>query len=235
MILTYEELQTDFLSRSNKLANKKLYIQDELKQIDVFLNHKNYESRTRLISITSENNYQPKIEIINKIFSYVVSGWETFSESYEDYYYNETEIEFTPFKKTSDITQPELHRFNERYKQYHIQGLEFAKYVLWLKRHENKNVLSKPNTRKLTNKQKLLALNCLGLNLSKYDNTKTAKILSQILEIGEENIRINLSYVEGKNNEVRTIQNLNKISQLFESAGISDVSSIINTEIENLK
>ncbi|ULC59666.1 hypothetical protein MBM09_01510 [Flaviramulus sp. BrNp1-15] len=235
MIITYEELQSDFMSRSNELANKKLYIQDELKQINTFLNHKDYDVKPMGLIGEITNNYRPKNEIINKIFSEVVYGWETFSKAYENYYYEEKEVEFTPFKKTTDITQPELDRFNNRYKQYHLQGIEFAKYALWLKRHENKNVLSKPNTRKLTNKQKLLALHYLGLSLSKYDNTKTAKILSQILEVGEENIRINLSYVEGKNKEVRTIPNLSKISQLFESVGITDVSNIIDSEIENLK
>lgn len=234
MILYFETLQNDFLSRSKDFTNKKLYTQNELNQIDTFLNHNDFDVSTTYLIDDVSNNYRPKIEIIKTIYFHVRYGWDTFFEAYQNYYNNEVENEFTEFKKTSDITESELQRFNEQYKEYHVQGLEFGKYVLWLKRHENKNVLSKPITGKLTNKQKLLALYYLGLKLNSYDKTKIAKILSQVLEIGENNIRINLSSIHGKNKEVRTLENLTKTSELFENVGITEISSKIKAEIENM-
>ena len=234
MIIFFKNLQNDFLSRSNELANKKLYIQKELKQIDFFLNHKDFENNSDYID---SNRYQPKIEIINKIHSHVQYGWETFSNAYEDYYYKDNEIEFTLSKKTSDITQPELDRLNEQYKQYLIQGLEFAKYVLWLKRIESEKKLSKPKQNNITLNHKMLMLYYLGFNPNKHNKTNASEILFLILglEKNKHNLYKSLSKLAGGRNKIRTKKNLFFVQQLFDKHNLKEISLQIQKDIEELK
>ncbi|SFZ90260.1 hypothetical protein SAMN05428642_101832 [Flaviramulus basaltis] len=236
MIIFFEELQSDFLSRSNVIANKKLYIQDELKQIDTFFNHQNFNVTTNNLFDNINNSYKPKIETIKKVFSEVKYGWDTFIKAYEHYYYNGKEIKFIPFEKGSDITQLQNDRFNERYEKYHIQGLEFGKYVLWLKEPEIKQN-GKSNPSYLSHKQKLLALQYLGLNLVGIDDTKAGFVLSKILDLDETNTRkyIPKIYHNSKDNDVRTKRNFEKLLKLFENEQFEDVSKKIEQDINSLK
>jgi len=86
----------------------------------------------------------------------------------------------------------------------------------------------------LSHKQKLLALHYLGLNTTKYENTKIAKILAEVLELSEDNTRIFLSYLSAGKNEVRTKANLEKVNQLFEKQGLSEISETIINDIKKL-
>ncbi|MBA4275307.1 hypothetical protein [Flavobacterium sp.] len=114
-----------------------------------------------------------------------------------------------------------------------IQSYEFSEYYKWL----NELLLVPQKAQKksvLSHKQKLLALHYLGLDTSKYDNTKIAKILSEILDLSEDNTRQYLSYVTAGKNDVRTKNNLEKVNQLFENQGITDVSNAIKKDLEKL-
>ncbi|WP_345167055.1 hypothetical protein [Algibacter aquimarinus] len=214
--------------------NKKLYIQNELSQIDTLLNHNLYDVKTSFIG-ESTNSYTPKIDILAKIFSTIKYGWDTFTSSYEQYFFNEKENDFIPFKKDKDITQEQLDSFNERHIKYHKQGSEFAKYVLWLKKGENKSELIKRNTSELSHKQKMLILYYLGLDILEHDKTSMSKLLFHLLELNEDNTRKYLSYVANGKNEVRTEKNLTKVKLLFEKFGFLGLSNTIQKDIDMLK
>lgn len=113
------------------------------------------------------------------------------------------------------------------------QARQLCKYYQWLKELK---LSAKSTTKKtgLTHKQKMLALHYLGLDLSLGDNKKLAFILSQILELDEENTRQYLSYLANGKNEVRTKNNLTKINQLFKNQGFIDISNSIQSDLENL-
>jgi hypothetical protein len=113
------------------------------------------------------------------------------------------------------------------------QAYEFFEYYKWLNSliNEPKKDVKKSS---LTHKQKLLALHYLGLDTSKFENSKIAKILSEILELSEDNTRQYLSYITAGKNEVRTKANLEKVNQLFENQGLLDISLSIKKDLEKL-
>ncbi len=122
---------------------------------------------------------------------------------------------------------------NETYQiKEHItkQAFEFSEYYKWL--NSLLNAPQKATTKNsLSHKQKLLALHYLGLNTAKFENTKIAKVLAEVLELSEDNTRIFLSYLSAGKNEVRTKANLEKVNQLFEKQGISEISDVIKKDI----
>lgn len=166
-------------------------------------------------------------------------------------------IDFGQFRKTRrvfeiDIHKGYLHFFAEAFQCFDIDGefiddinnnelstkiieqaKELCNYYQWLKQLK---LSTKPTTKKanLTHKQKMLALHYLGLNLNLGDNTKLAYILSEILELNEDNTRQYLSYLNSGKNEVRTKNNLSKINQLFKSQGFIDISTSIESDLEKL-
>lgn len=134
----------------------------------------------------------------------------------------------------------ELEKFHTDTNESHLmkelivkQAFEFSEYYKWL--NSLLNTPQKATTKNsLSHKQKLLALHYLGLNTVKYENTKIAKVLAEVLELSEDNTRIFLSYLSAGKNEVRTKANLEKVNQLFEKQGISEISDVIKKDIENL-
>lgn len=233
MIINFETLQKDFTSRSNELKNKGMYIEEELNQIDYFINHKNYTPQpTSPLGITNKS-YRSKIEILNKIYNDVRYGWDTFIIAYNEFCYNEKETEFKEFIKDSKIPEKELKKLNEQYQQYHKQGLEFGKYTLWLGRPKNKPTTEKEYS-DLSPGQKLLALHYLGLDFRDFTNTHVANVLSQILNVGPENIRKNLSKIYGGKNDLRNITNFEKLTELFENKTFESISNKLKREIKEL-
>ena len=107
-------------------------------------------------------------------------------------------------------------------KEHVKEAVELAKYYEWLKNsalqeHKESNKI------KLNLSQKLLALHYLGFE-TKYPNTKTAKILSAVLNSSESNIREKLSYLVSGENKVRTEDNLDVVRTLFREVGIKDLT-----------
>lgn len=113
--------------------------------------------------------------------------------------------------------------------------IDLAKYHEWLIELKQ-NLTSKPQQKKasLTLKQKLLCLYYLDLDLNMADNKCIAKILSQILDCGEENTRKYLSYICNGKNDVRTQKNLIKVNQIFNNAGLDSISDKIKKDIDKL-
>lgn len=113
------------------------------------------------------------------------------------------------------------------------QAKEFSKYYLWLKNLKPSDKVQKQSS--LSHKQKMLALHYLGLDLSKYDNTKSAKILSLILDLDEGNTRKYLSYVSAGKNDVRTKTNLSKLNEVFKHQGLDDIAFTIKNDLDKIK
>lgn len=132
-----------------------------------------------------------------------------------------------------DFNTIEESRFKEGQIINAKKAINFAEYYKWLK--ELNSPISKNKTAKksnLSHKQKMLALHYLGLDLSKFENTNSAKILSQILDLDYDNTRKYLSYVSGGKNTVRTKSNLQKIQNLFENQNLNTISNKIKVDIE---
>lgn len=234
MNINFENLKRDFNSRIENITNQSLFIQNELKQIDFFINHKDYTQQPKSTFQSLNNRYIPKNEILKNIYNSVIYGWNSFLFAYNDFYYNEVEIEFQGLKSVTGSQIDESNSFYKTHKECHLQGIELAKYTLWLKRSAEKKPSSVTKKSTLSHKQKMLALHYLGLDLSKYDNTKSAKILAQILDLSEENTRKYISYLSAGKNNVRTKSNLEKLSQLFEQQNFIDVSNQINSDIKKM-
>nr|WP_293304367.1 hypothetical protein [Allomuricauda sp.] len=113
------------------------------------------------------------------------------------------------------------------------EAVLFADYYTWLKSLKNVPAKSKLVT-SLSHKQKMLALHYLGLDMSKYDNTKSGSILGDILGLDKGNTRKYLSYVSAGKNDVRTKKNLQAVLNLFEYQEIKDISSKIKSDIDSL-
>lgn len=220
-IIKLQQLKDNFDSEIKKSINQKYVIDEGIKEVlDYIKNIPSYNSfRNTSKSLSKDNGAKTfKIKIPNLLRN-------LFSEAFNSY------IKFGKY---------ELERFHaDTNEMYQIkedtvkQAFEFSEYYKWLndlltspQKVEKKNGLS--------HKQKLLALHYLGLNTSKYENTKTAKILSEILELSEDNTRIFLSYLSAGKNEVRTKANLEKVNQLFEKQGLTEISDSIKTDIEKL-
>lgn len=216
-ITTLKEFQDKFNSELNKVNDKQKLIEAELKDIDEYLNENVMikADRKGLFSSRIRSKQYFGLDIIN-VYR------ERFSKEVHD---------FNIYGKVlgSDSLEKEV------IKDISKQAIEFSKYIDWL-RGLNREYNSKPQQKEypLSLNQRLLALHYLGLDLSKYENTNSAEILSQILGFGTENIRKSLSYLSAGRNKVRTKGNFEALIKLFGSQGFDDVSDKIKKDSEKL-
>lgn len=119
-----------------------------------------------------------------------------------------------------------------------LQACEFAKHYNWLIEYEEK-LFQKPKQKesKLTLNQKVLALHYLGLDLKKYDRTKSSNILSQIIGENESNIRKSLNYINSatKEEKIKNEQNLKKLIELFENEQFDTIKNKIKGDLEKVE
>lgn len=220
-IITFQQLQLAFQSALDNSSNKKYIIENEVNSILNYIN-----------TVPNFKAFQKKVILDSSQKSNSV-----FKLNVPDLGRNLLNIAFHNILITGRFEVPET--FNDTKETLEFknsitkQAFEFADYYNWLN-----TLLATPqkNTSKssLTHKQKLLALHYLGLNTSRYENTKMAKVLSEILELSEDNTRMFLSYLSAGKNEVRTKNNLEKVKQLFDNQGISDISNTIENDIKKL-
>jgi hypothetical protein len=219
-IIKLQQLKDDFNSAIEKSLNQKLAIETEIKEVLDFVN-------TIPIQRVFKKPIRPESETIRnrRIFKSPICDRRLLSDAF--YIIQET--------GTYDLKR----NFNDTDKSYQFkedtvkQGYLFFDYYKWLNSllNEPQKAVKKSS---LTHKQKLLALHYLGLNTIKYDNTKIAKILSEILDLNEDNTRQFLSYLTAGKNEVRTKNNLEKVNQLFNNQGLDEISNTIKSDIEKL-
>jgi hypothetical protein len=223
-IITNLELQNKFNTATKNSLNRHTLITFEIREIEEHIN--NIPANTRAFR---KMTYTSTVNVSKKIFDFsgIYIDRKIFNESFYQYLNNGTQI--TIERLYNDNDERYRHKQNSA-----DQAIEFFKYYQWLKTQlltpqklEDKDSLPV--------KQKLLALHYLGLDTSANDNNKCAEILGTILGVGSENIRKSLSHLyAGKNNNVRTKNNLEKVKQLFDSQGLTDISNRIKSDIENL-
>jgi hypothetical protein len=220
-ITTLSQFQNKFNSVFKKSNNQKFVVDSELNAILNYVNTiPNYGSFRKLVKPAFENKTAQIFELetpslLRSLFN------ESFNQFMMVGNYN-------PERLHSDTDEMFLIK-----EETTKQSYEFSEYYKWL--NELLVVPQKPQKKSsLSHKQKLLALHYLGLDTSKYDNTKIAKILSEILELSEDNTRQYLSYLSAGKNDVRTKTNLEKVNQLFENQEITDISNTIKKDLEKL-
>lgn len=216
----------NFTNKLNTVKNKEYLIENEINQILAFTS-----------SPDKDPNFLGDLNFANEtksVFNLMEMGNPVYFNSvFNEYLIEEKVTPILEFNEEGEMLPVE----DDFFKEEREDAIAFVKYYLWLKALQNPEKAKSKEKAKatLTHKQKMIALHYLGLNTSKYDNVKTAKILSQILDVGEENTRKYLSYLSAGKNNVRTSPNLEKVSQLFENAGITEVSTKINLDIEKIK
>jgi hypothetical protein len=185
--------------------NKTSLIQNEIKQIEAFTSSEALILKSSMMFTIYDN-------ATNSVFDLSLLGSRK--------YFNKYFVEYRINNKTSaddNISQ---------------QAVEFAEYYKWL--NELKIPKSKQKFSDLNNEQKLLALHFLFPNISDYTNTQLAKVLSQILNIGSENVRRNLSDLYKKDSEIRTIENFEKLIELFENKTFESITTKLKREINQM-
>ncbi|WMI66719.1 hypothetical protein RBH94_06030 [Aestuariibaculum sp. YM273] len=213
-----------FKSSLETIKNKEYLIDNEINQIQLFTSS---EGSSSIPWNPGDLNFNNET---NSVFDLMEMGGRSYFNSVFNEYLMHGEVQ--PIYEENE--EGEMIPTDEDFLRHDRENaILFADYYQWLKELKNgKNKSHKPKLSPLTHKQKILALHYLGLDLNKYDNVKTAKILSQILGVGEENTRKYLSYVSAGKNSVRTKQNLDKIHQLFENVGVTEISNKIKSDLE---
>lgn len=221
-LTTLSELQNKFNLALNNTTSKKFLIDNELKEIDNLLNYnplEKYNNRSLKKFVAKPKSH--------RVFSIEIANHQRtlFTSAFNNYMIN-GEFETPRYESTTD----------DEFKNFQFvvkQAYEFSKYYNWLNSlRETPEKSIKKST--LTHKQKLLALHYLGLDTSKFDNSKVAKILSEILELSEDNTRQYLSYLSAGKNNVRTKSNLETVSKLYDNQGLTDISNTIKKDLEKL-
>lgn len=242
---TPNEFIEEFKIQLDKTKNKSFLIEKEIKRIDAILytNKNNFNFNDDRIELLKwiQSEYEEETTdpwaFLNNEEEVFLIDCETIREIFDEYQ-KTGECIFNERKPTrkKEFTKEYIEHFkwqNQQRKKNIKIVKKFTDFYNWLKELE-KEYLTKPNTKKssLTLKQKLLALHYLGLNMNQTDNTNTAKILSQILDAGQENIRKSLSYISNGKNNVRTESNLKIVSNLFENHSLTEISNKIKEEIK---
>lgn len=202
----------EFKEELEKVKNKEFLIQNEIRQIEIFTSKRDGEIYSSQHTPDNRTNsvfdlsYYGSIDLINETFHhYSIYG------SIDD------------FNRKEDYSN-----------EYTIKnGILLAEYYFWLKELKITPKSDKKYT-SLNNDQKLLALHFLGLDLRDYTKTHVRKVLGEILNIGNENIRKNLSVLQGGKNNLRTEDNFKKLLELFENKTFESIQNKIKKELKDL-
>ncbi|WP_029034232.1 hypothetical protein [Salinimicrobium terrae] len=221
-LTTLSELKKAFHSALEEATDKQYLIENELREINNFI------------------SYVPIPKVQKRLYvkyHSVQKGTEIFDLNIPQAQRKDFTEAFNSILRTGEFQiEKSFHEPNEAFEirlNIKKQAFEFAEYYRWLNELKSSpQKASKKNV--LTHKQKLLALHYLGLDTSKFDNSAVAKILSEILELSEDNTRQYLSYISAGRNNVRTKTNLEKVNQLFEEQGLTDISKKIKSDIEKI-
>jgi hypothetical protein len=219
-IVTVSQLQEKFNQVYKTSLNPHFVLDNEIKEIVNYVNTVPSMSFYRSLKHKSTDNYKS-----TATFSFKIPDKNLFNTA------------FYQVQNNGSFEVERSHIDNDLMYEIKLQTVkqakEFFEYYKWLNELQAapKKVEKKPA---LTHKQKLLALHYLGLDTSKYENSKTAKILSEILELSEDNTRQYLSYLSAGKNDVRTKSNLEKVLQLFDKQGLTDISNKLKTDIEKM-
>ena len=118
-----QELQDIFNTRITTAKNMEVLIENELKQIDVFLHTQgSNNTRNELINILAEHdNLNPNFDRINWLY-FTKGDFDTFHRYYEDYLIHEIESPLPVYEFNNEISQEELNGFFEEIKKIRKQA-----------------------------------------------------------------------------------------------------------------
>ncbi|SDK79361.1 hypothetical protein SAMN04488034_101489 [Salinimicrobium catena] len=222
ILTTLSDLKKSFKSALEKSSEKQYLIENELREINNF--------------VTNLPIPRAKRNIFSKYYS-IPKGTAIFDLDIPFEFRRTFAEAFNKIIITGELEEVKLHSESDQAflfrKQISQQALEFVKYYKWLNELKNKPQ-TLPKKSSLDHKEKLLALHYLGLDLSKFDNKKTSKILSEIIGHSEENTRKYLSYLTAGKNNVRTPKTLKITLNLFESQGFDEISNTIKSDLEKI-
>tara|TARA_R110002049_G_scaffold240328_1_gene413687 strand:+ start:1614 stop:2339 length:726 start_codon:yes stop_codon:yes gene_type:complete len=231
-----KELQDIFNIRYEKIKNKILLIEDELKQIDEFFKTEGKNIyRPDIVDFLSNNDILPN-SVLNTHWIYPPTGYfSKFKFYYEGYLYEEIEYELPENKPTGNITYKEIKNYIKGMKPVRLQAFEFAKYTIWLK--EIKSVPSKKEVVEridLPLKQRILILDYLGVKHN--NNSALSEVLSLAIGKSRYNTRTCLNELKhfDKEKEVRNKENLLKMLKIFEHQDFTKIRMKINEDLEKL-
>lgn len=196
-----------------KATNKEYYIEYEISRIDDYVLTQSKPSELRGL-FKHKTRIPPNREFV---------------EGYEKYLHDMLDFDWG-----GDICSP--------YKiQNRLDGIECAKYKIYLKDYLKHNKAPKDESEKLSAVQKMLILDYMGLldkkNL-KHPDTKTSQLLSVVLERTPKKIKDTLTYKDGKGVErdkIRSVENLREILPFFEKLKMKNEVVQIKLDIDKLK
>lgn len=223
-ITSLESFQEKFNQALNETINPQLLLENEVKEVEQFTSktQRFFNPRDAFKNRKLKTQENGVFDITLKYFNKQV-----FVEAFNS-------VLITGDFKIKSQTSQEDDLFYQTKLISVQQAKEFSKYYLWLKdlKPTTNKIQKQPS---LSHKQKMLALHYLGLDLSNYDNTKSAKILSLILDLDEGNTRKYLSYISAGKNDVRTKTNLSKLNEVFKHQGLDDIAFTIKNDLDKIK
>jgi hypothetical protein len=225
---TLEEFKDNFNKALELIENKQALIKNEIQEIEGFINNDSLTSnqydylRSQFIESRTEKN----------IFRIILpkNSKEDFLIAYKEFKIN-GKVSVSKYPHEMD----EL--FTER-KLVYKQAEELAKYSDWLTNLlNNKPELNEKKKPFLYLNQKLIALQYLGLDMRKFDDTKSARILHHIIGMDESNIKKALPhiYFNAPKNKVRTKENLERLLLLFENEQFAEIKREIEKDLDYFK
>lgn len=224
-VITFEELKDKFIERINSISNKKILIENEINEVDIYIRNERITKPLGGGSFFSPSPMQ--ISYGKHVFDINIpqTSRHYFSKAFLKNLYEEEEIKY------EDKEHP---WYKERVLAIK-QAYEFVDYYIWLKK-----ILLKPNTAskkdilKLNHAEKVLALHYLGLKFNTKVNTQEnfAEIISRLIGMNYQNTREFIGLVQGGKNEVRTTKNLERVRKLFETFEFTDIANKIKEDIK---
>lgn len=221
-IIKFSDLKCKFEKALESSPHRDFLLHTETTELLEFINYipnyRSFKKKTHTPFIkTGKSVFEINASDLNRKF--ISAGFQGYSETGG----------FRLGRSSSDTN--EMHQIKLNCVQ---QGAELFKYYNWLNK-----VFSTPpkksKSKQLTLNQKILALDYLGVDLSNQDKTKTAKILSAILGMDEQNIRECLTYINvGRKNDIRSKNNLQVLHELFQNQSSVDISAKLLIDIESL-
>lgn len=215
--MTLEELSDKFRIAYNEISTdyKKRFIENEmeeiLKLVDDLASKERKTARLKSYAYGKEPNHVFNIE--------THPGWAMiFINSFNDYRNKGIQASYNREDIQEDVEQ----------------AYALVDYYKWLERNLTPSE-EKPQPKEvpLNLEQKLIALHSLGLNTASYNKTQLSKVLQQVLGTrGSGTIRQILSSLDTRQNQVRSLENLNKVRELLEHKSFERPQERLDEEIK---
>jgi hypothetical protein len=223
-IINFKELQENFNSALENTKHRRFLIKKEIEELIRFIDTIESNQENNPFKSFKYRNIPRSIHIPYGIFKLKIKNSIQLNKTfYELIYLGDNSLE-------EETKTNEEREFNLKITQ---QARDLFEYYIWL--YEILEFQEKPSKKDgLTLNQKILALDYLGVDLATIEKTKIAKVLSLVLGMNEQNIRSCLTYINIAKNEVRTKNNLNTLSLVFENQEFKDISMKIQKDIDSL-